>query len=671
MSSTRGQRLNRAFQLAFFIHGDQATAVRIATDAMDKLDVALAAQDKRRYYTLAGRLLPEVLTAQRFRLKVSMSEPHLLQRLIYIESDPYEQQQERGDAAATLDEEDMIIRFIKYLVEITIKRNSFYVTVGLSRLLHSYSTTEAQAIHDQIIQDPARIKGEQYYRSRKKQLMDELRERFGEWVRPFRVAHGEERFQAQENPGQHAELVRRSLSLFTPWDTPCVIPAGFDPMRDELPALSFEGPNPDEEHRTEVNRFHAVLHPECFERLTEALQVDPPDQRLAVPQFFVSRSDDGQNKPRRDRRHLPQLSEEELVGIESVLADRAARRRVASAGLLSIMVDGRERTQFDPARSSQVQFEVDEKAQLVEVRAREKEGDLVLAVCLLDFQEGRAGESAQESSITLKGGQRISFAVSLKKDPEGEVRGAQVTVKYQETHAARAVKLFGQRLKYRIADAMSVGQGMPGILKPVLVTALIAACAFGLAQYMRLREKPSEPQLIAKREPPSTEQDNRPTPAMPPSSSQPGAPATGIGPSDIGPRSTMERGSELAAESLLAVKRVYIAALGDDAFSQHVRDQLINQLQASGRFAVTDNPDEADAAMKGSTESTGTAVDESTNQTVEIGQVTLQLVSADGRVLWATAKRKYAGRAEAVAAEVVRAVLGEIRRLDRQQRKSE
>jgi hypothetical protein len=133
----------------------------------------------------------------------------------------------------------------------------------------------------------------------------------------------------------------------------------------------------------------------------------------------------------------------------------------------------------------------------------------------------------------------------------------------------------------------------------------------------------------------------------------------------------MERGGELAAESLLAVKRVYVAALGDDAFSQHVRDQLINQLQTSGRFAVTDNPDEADAAMKGSTESTGTTVDESTNQTVDIGQVKLQLVSADGRVLWATAKRKYAGRAEAVAAEVVRAVLGEIRRLDRQQRKSE
>ena len=41
----------RAFQLAYFIHGDKETALNIATEAFAKLEVAAAAQDKRPYHT--------------------------------------------------------------------------------------------------------------------------------------------------------------------------------------------------------------------------------------------------------------------------------------------------------------------------------------------------------------------------------------------------------------------------------------------------------------------------------------------------------------------------------------------------------------------------------------------------------------------------------------------
>ena len=66
------ERLTLAYQLAYFIHGDPIAAKRIAFTALEKLETALLAQDKRLYY--AGK-----------RHKVSMPELHLLQRLVYAE----------------------------------------------------------------------------------------------------------------------------------------------------------------------------------------------------------------------------------------------------------------------------------------------------------------------------------------------------------------------------------------------------------------------------------------------------------------------------------------------------------------------------------------------------------------------------------------------------------
>src|SRR5258708_3126774 len=92
--------LVRAFELAYFIDPDPAIAGRIAVAAVASLDVAGAAQDKRLYYKPAGRPL-----SRKARTKVSLNDLHLLQRLVYVVSEPYEKYREQHDA--TLDEEDM------------------------------------------------------------------------------------------------------------------------------------------------------------------------------------------------------------------------------------------------------------------------------------------------------------------------------------------------------------------------------------------------------------------------------------------------------------------------------------------------------------------------------------------------------------------------------------
>src|SRR5262249_34385801 len=146
--------------------------------------------------------------------------------------------QEHSNDARAAGEEDLVVHFIKHLVRKTTKRNSFYVTLGLGRLLHSYTTAETMDIYSAVIQDPERVKDDFYFRSRKGALMEELKQRFGDLLRVSHGPRGEERFETVDNPGRFAELVRDCLGFFTPWNTPCLVPAGIDPIREGLPVLA-------------------------------------------------------------------------------------------------------------------------------------------------------------------------------------------------------------------------------------------------------------------------------------------------------------------------------------------------------------------------------------------------------------------------------------------------
>src|SRR5215470_14421987 len=220
--------LNRAFDLACFIQRDRDAAVQIVARALSKLEVVATAQGKRLYYKPSGRRWSFHSQAEHFRNRISFNEAHLLQRLIYIESEPYEIAQELTNGPNSAGEEDLLIHFIKHVVRKTTKRNSFYVTLGLGRLLHSYTTAETMDIYNAVIQDPERVKDDFYFRSRKGALMEELKQRFGSLINIRHGPRGEERFEPNENPSHFVELVRECLSLFTPWNTPCLVPNGID-----------------------------------------------------------------------------------------------------------------------------------------------------------------------------------------------------------------------------------------------------------------------------------------------------------------------------------------------------------------------------------------------------------------------------------------------------------
>src|SRR5262249_35866629 len=401
------QVLNKAYRLAYFLHQDKATAMRIVAAAPLKLNVAMAVQSKGLYYNPVGRFSRgESRRTDGIRNKALFSDLHLLQRLVYVESEPYERQKERAAQVAPSDvhavgdavsEEDLLVYFIKHLVRITTKRNAFYVTLGVCRLLHSYSTLETMEIYNAVIGEPERVKDDYYYRSRKGVLMHEMYQRFGQLIRACRQRRGEERFETQQGSTEQRSLMRECLHLFTPWDTQCPVPHDFDPLKSVIASLTSKSSG--DENEVEVNRIHAVLHPGCFERLVEAFGYSPPAERMELPRFFLDQPND--QSPPRQRSAPADLNAEELSEISHMLDEQAGRRRRSSPdAVLRILVDGVERGRLNLATQSSISFSVEEDAEIIEVRTTDLHGDLLLATHLLTS----FGKDVHDvSSIRLEG----------------------------------------------------------------------------------------------------------------------------------------------------------------------------------------------------------------------------------------------------------------------------
>jgi hypothetical protein len=685
MSSYSLELMDRAFDLAYFIHRDAELSLTITMQALAKLELAVEAQDRRRYYNLRGRVFSGKI--QKLRTKVSMNEAHLLQRLVYIESEHHERLQERASGGNGLLEEDMIVRFIKHLVKIAVRRNSFYVTAGLSRLLYSYSTSEAMDIYGLVVQEPDRVKDDHYYRSRKKRLMEELGERFGGFLKTVRGHRGEERFQQREDSSRLAGMVRECLDLFTPWNTKCVLPDRFDPTSEPLSQLHFQGGEPDNEHSVETKRIHSILHPDCFERLTRALGFGTPDERLAVPQFFLENNANHDNPRRGSRHRAPGLTEEQRKAVVEGLADLAARRRKVSAGLLSIRVDGVEKALLDPARESIAQLELPEIADAIEVYAN----DVLLAVCLLSYGNS---QRAQHCSIVLEGGREVSFDVSVPGNEQGEAAGARVQISYSEKHPIRATLLLSQRLLQRLSLLVgSLRIRNRWVLGTALSVLLIIGLAVGIAYYKRLgnrtpvapgsEQASSNPpsQGLSPEAPDSVPQPSPGSPAdvQPGSMPKPGGPGvrrrqpqrpqvarSGPVPAPEGPgrdsaadkspdsvvadEATREGGPRRSPTNLASVKKVYLKPIGQGPFSSEVAEMLARQLVASGRWSVDKDAETADAAIRFTVGRRTIRIYRGRKMTR--GEVSFQLLDPDGRAIYPSNGKEPNEKLRGSAAEV-------------------
>ena len=660
--------LVRAFELAYFILGDRTASIYTAMAAVDKLKIASTIQDRRLYYVPTGRS-----SYPAARTKVSLSHTHLLQRLVYTESEPFERLIEGQENS--LQQHEMIIRFVKHLVKVTTKHNSFYVALGLCRLLFNYTTSESIEIYNFVIQDPDRGKDDYYYRSRKKHLLHELKGRFGDFLKTRRGNRGEERFHAAEDSGKYFSLVQECLFRFMPWKSTCVLPANIDPTRSVVPRLEFKSANPDAEHEIELNRIHTLLHPDCFERVVVTLGLDPPATRLEVPHFFIANDD----RPTHDRLKPQSLSKGELEAMRHYVDENSVRRKNSSKKFFAVLVDGKDQTCFEVNRTNGVQINLGKNSDLIEVRSVEIDEQVTVAI--LPLNHGENGIVPAKSWLKLGVGKKLSLAVAPVDGSSDETAGATIKVSYQNSIASG---LLSRLRPFKGAPSDTVPRHSTSINRQIVFASLfIAICLTGLLVYLRLRNTRPRGEFIAENREngkraahpslptpssssaQSVPQGNLSTPQPPEQEAQPSPRRqrqthTPDSRSPVAIESTRGRKAD-PSTTLLDVKRVFVDPLGADTESLHLRNILANYLNSTGRFVVVESRDQADAVFKGSVRRVP--------QPRAGVTVALRLVNAKGQVIWPTQfgmpGRTYTGDPAEVVNSVIRDLLANIQQLER------
>jgi hypothetical protein len=588
-----------AFGLASFLHPERETALRVVIAALSKLEVAVSAQDKRLYYR--GRDSGASFKAGAFRRKVWMGEQQLLQRLVAIESEPFERDGEKP-GAPPLAPEDGVVRFVKHVFRITSRRNSFYVALGIGRVLHGYNTVETKGMYDALAPESAAEKAEDYFRARKAVLMREIRERFGDALTAIRGAHGEERFETVDST-PYAALVSECLEWFTPWGTSC--PAAL-PL-PERPA--------DAAHESEMERMHAMLHPACLGRLVRWLGFDDSASKLQLPRLSFAREGGG-SRPRRGG--TPPLTPDEKQSIDEEIRAQSARRRRSAAGLLRCDVDGATAGYLDPAADGRLTFDVGEASERIEVFATTKEGEVPLASCLLARDERSDLLRPGRLTLVLEGGQRVTFAI----DPSGSTRpgGARVEVSYREPF------LRG------LARALSGGAGARLIgFVPLRMLAAFGVAAVAAALVLSTRTA----------RPPAADDGGHLGPAATPAAASAPTPASpALAPPKVSaPAPPVERGVEPApaAVPLGTVRTVWVETEGAPGLDALVRERL-----AGGILRAADSRDTADALLRLRANGSGAALD-----------VRAELRAADGTTLWTGPAPPYTGTPEEISRKIV------------------
>jgi hypothetical protein len=159
------------------------------------------------------------------------------------------------------------------------------------------------------------------------------------------------------------------------------------------------------------------------------------------------------------------------------------------------------------------------------------------------------------------------------------------------------------------------------------------------------------------------------------------------------PVSTIERD---CLRQLLSVRRVYVDRLNGGETAEQMRDMIINSLQNSRLFVVTENPERADATLRGSAEDLVFSEQHSSSDSINahmnagsgrsgkstagpyggmgVGEnesmrsverrheasASVRMVNKEGDVIWSTTEESTGGKYRGASAEVADKITGRL-----------
>jgi hypothetical protein len=434
-----------AYELAYFIHLDKDTACFVAEDALDHLHMMLGKHETLRTPSrLLGGFFKRRERRSSVRRTIKLNELQMLQWLVYHHSESWERETEKCDGLYSPIEEDMIVRYLKHLVFITLRPGSFYVNLAVGQFLHQFDLRQTRLLCDILTQtDSARMKCMGYIGKQRLELLRKIDERFDGMIHTLKTPRGERQIVTQPTSQYVFELANECLRRFTPWETDCIIESGFDAT--DISELYYSGADTDED-RLEMDRIHTVVDPDCFARLLDGLRRyarDLPDDsvdkgchfdsssQLAIPAFL-----NFSNAPSRGHRHRPPaLTKADYIRLRRTLDARSRRRKRFTPDRLFVYVDGTDTQSIDLRIANHVEFSIGPETGVIEVVGNDGK-PLTLATLLVEFDRIPIGGRFRDE-VVLEGGQKTEIELIPQRDASGRLDSAQVLVNYSEPRLTR------------------------------------------------------------------------------------------------------------------------------------------------------------------------------------------------------------------------------------------
>jgi hypothetical protein len=450
--------LEKALQLAYFIVQDRSVAIELIHRSFTKLK-AQQSREKRRFYWRYKH------TTLRTR-KLNRARQDVLQWLIYVESERYEKEQQQQ---RLLLPRSLAVQYIKSIIQMTGNMSSFYVAVGLYRILHNYSTRDLQSAYERVTADFA---GPEKYRRVKKALMQKLATRFCGLINISQSDSQELRFEVDDNQDAWAELVSVCLDMFTPWSTGNSCTLGM-PFWKQGPGTTRNGRMPAAADIEETNRCHVFMHPPCFDQLATRLGLNPRSAKLSMPRFTINHYGDFADRSSRRADSTPPLTAEERATLARGLGTSETHSPGQAPKLLSILADGELRAQWDLAQETCKELKVDEGTRLLEFWGEDGRTGQLLATHCIDYT-AVDGIAAGEHTVAL-GDKDELLLKTVPACPESPEAGG-ATILMELRLASPLV-----RLRVRLYSFLM----SPRLLGYALPPALVLVCCLWLMQGYR------------------------------------------------------------------------------------------------------------------------------------------------------------------------------------------
>jgi hypothetical protein len=267
-----GKKFQEACDRATWLLGDPKNARHAVLQALIKTPLYLAQQEERVARSIRTKPTDGKPRNNRPTYRAYLSDDQMFDRTVMQELLIKEKDQEGQGFGLTT--EDVIKRFIKHLMMVSLEHNSSWAAVGVIWVLCGNGGEELARAYHAIAPNRAEIKEDSGYYRVRTALANDIGERFG--VQSRTIIDGN--CPTMPPSDRRVRLIKDSFERFLPSHKDLVVPTGYR-WHSETPLIPYdEGPRGDE--RVEVDRMCILFCPPNFNRFAESQHLRPLESSI-------------------------------------------------------------------------------------------------------------------------------------------------------------------------------------------------------------------------------------------------------------------------------------------------------------------------------------------------------------------------------------------------------